>query len=94
MATELHWEAPVLHFRFPANVRQTLQEFEREKDSPHVLAALAAILPGLKSVALRFDAEGDAAASEGPEERLRREPAFQELLRMSGGEVLEIRKDG
>ncbi len=94
MATELHWEAPVLRFRFPGNVRHTLQDFEREKDSPHVLAALASVLPGLKSVELCFDAEGDSAASDGPEERLRKEPAFQELLRMSGGEVMEIRKDG
>ncbi|WP_306589470.1 DNA polymerase III subunit gamma/tau [Geothrix sp. 21YS21S-4] len=93
MATDLRWEAPVLRFRFPANVRQTLQELEREKANPHVLAALAAVLPGLKELEIRFDDEA-AAASDRPEDRLRREPAFQELLRLSGGEVLEIRREG
>jgi DNA polymerase-3 subunit gamma/tau len=93
MATDLRWEPPVLRFRFPGNVRQTLQELEREKANPHVLSALAAVLPGLKELDIRF--EDDAApASDRPEDRLRREPAFQELLRLSGGEVLEIRREG
>ena len=34
------------------------------------------------------------AQAERPEDRLRREPGFQELLRLSGGEVLEIRREG
>ncbi|NTW85093.1 MAG: DNA polymerase III subunit gamma/tau, partial [Holophagaceae bacterium] len=45
MATDLAWQPPVLRFRFPANVRQTLQDFEREKASPHLLAALGTVLP-------------------------------------------------
>jgi DNA polymerase-3 subunit gamma/tau len=94
LATELRWEPPVLHFSFPANVRQTLQAFEREKASPHLLAALAAVLPGLKSVEVRFDDQAKAPGKERPEDRLRQEPAFQELLRLSGGEVLEIRREG
>jgi hypothetical protein len=52
------------------------------------------VLPGLKAIEMRFDGEGDAAPIDRPEDRLRREPAFQELLRLSGGEVLEIRREG
>jgi DNA polymerase-3 subunit gamma/tau len=94
LATELAWEPPVLRFSFPGNVRQTLQDFEREKASPHLLAALAGVLPGLKSVEVAFDDTGSPAAQERPEDRLRQEPAFQELLRLSGGEVVEIRREG
>ncbi|GLH72176.1 hypothetical protein GETHLI_06780 [Geothrix limicola] len=93
MAADLRWEPPVLRFRFPGNVRHTLQDFEREKASPHLLEALGGVLPGLKAVEISFDEQGGAAA-EKPEDRLRREPAFQELLRLSGGEVLEIRREG
>ena len=93
MASELAWEAPVLRFRFPANVRQTLQDFEREKASPHLLAALGALLPGLARLDVSFEDIGtQPTAAERPEDRLRREPAFQELLRLSGGEVLEIKR--
>jgi DNA polymerase-3 subunit gamma/tau len=93
LASDLAWEPPVLRFSFPGNVRQTLQDFEREKASPHLLAALAAVLPGLTSVEVRFDDGAKAAAPERPEDRLRQEPAFQELLRLSGGEVVEIRRE-
>ncbi|MBK9796161.1 MAG: DNA polymerase III subunit gamma/tau [Holophagaceae bacterium] len=94
MATDLRWEPPVLHFSFPANVRQTLQDFEREKASPHLLATLGSVLPGLQSLEISFEAEAPAPGPERPEDRLRREPAFQDLLRLSGGEVLEIRREG
>jgi DNA polymerase-3 subunit gamma/tau len=94
MAAELRWEVPVLRFRFPGNVRQTLQDFERERTNPHLLAALATVLPGLSAVEISFDDSGGPGADERPEDRLRREPAFQELLRLSGGEVLEIRREG
>ena len=96
MATDLRWEPPVLRFCFPANVRQTLQDLERERANPHLLSALAAVLPGLREVDIQFDgAPGSAGAplAERPEDRLRQEPAFQELLRMSGGEVLEVRRE-
>ncbi len=93
MATEVTFEAPVLRFRFPGNVRHTLQDFDREKASPHLLAALTAVLPGLTSVAVEFDGDGPPATTAKPEERLRQEPGFQELLRLTGGEVLEIRRD-
>jgi DNA polymerase-3 subunit gamma/tau len=93
MASDLRWEAPVLRFRFPGNVRQTLQDLEREQANPHVLAALAAVLPGLRELEIRFDDGLEGAPVERPEDRLRREPGFQELLRLSGGEVLEIRRE-
>jgi len=94
MATDLRWESPVLRFRFPGNVRQTLQDLEREQANPHVLAALAAVLPGLRKLEVRFDDGPAGTQAERPEDRLRREPGFQELLRLSGGEVLEIRREG
>jgi DNA polymerase-3 subunit gamma/tau len=94
LASDLRWEAPILRFRFPGNVRQTLQDFEREKASPHLLAALAGVLPGLQAIEVSFEETGAAPGAERPEDRLRREPAFQELLRLSGGEVLEIRREG
>lgn len=93
MASDLRWEAPILRFRFPGNVRQTLVDFEREKSSPHLLAALAGVLPGLKAIEIAFEDEGGSAAPERPEDRLRREPAFQELLRLTGGEVMDIRRE-
>jgi DNA polymerase-3 subunit gamma/tau len=94
MAAALRWDSPVLRFRFPGNVRQTFQDFERERNNPHLLAALATVLPGLKAVEVSFDGPGGTGVEERPEDRLRREPAFQELLRLSGGEVLEIRREG
>ena len=56
-------------------------------------SALGAVLPGLKELALQFEGGGEANQPERPEDRLRQEPAFQELLRLSGGEVLEIRRE-
>jgi DNA polymerase III subunit gamma/tau len=94
MATELRWEAPVLRLRFPGNVRQTLQDLERERANPHLLAALASVLPGLKELEIHFEEASAEPSNERPEDRLRREPAFQELLRLSQGEVLEIRREG
>lgn len=94
MATELNWDPPVLRFRFPANVRQTVQDLERERANPHLLAALGAVLPGLQEVDIQYDGPPGASAAERPEDQLRREPAFQELLRMTGGEVVEIRREG
>lgn len=93
MATDLRWEPPVLRFRFPANVRQTMQDLERERANPHLLAALAPVLPGLKEVDIQYDGPPGASETERPEDRLRREPAFQELLRLTGGEVVEIRRE-
>ncbi|HJW73345.1 MAG TPA: DNA polymerase III subunit gamma/tau [Geothrix sp.] len=94
MATSLCWEPPVLRFLLPGNVRQTLQDLEQEKNNPHLLAALAKVLPGLKALDIRFEEGAAAPEAERPEDRLRQEPAFQELLRISGGEVLEIRREG
>jgi DNA polymerase-3 subunit gamma/tau len=98
MASEVRWDPPVLRLRFPGNVRHTLQDLERERANPHLLSALAAVLPGLREVDIQFDEASEPRAAERsperPEERLRREPAFQELLRLSGGEVLEIRREG
>ena len=93
LARDLRWEPPVLRFSFPGNLRQTLLDLEREKANPHVLAALGAVLPGLKELEIRFDDGPAEPLDERPEDRLRREPAFQELLRLSGGEVLEIRRE-
>ena len=91
MAEDLHWEPPVLTLRFPDNVRGTVQDFLREAANPGLLACLATVLPGLQRVEVAFS--GAAAAPERPEDRLRQEPAFQELLRLTGGDVIEVRRE-
>ena len=93
LASDIRWDPPVLRFRFPGDVRHTLQDFDREKASPHLLAALGAVLPGLTALEVAFEG-GQAASEDPPEVRLRREPAFQELLRLSGGQVIEVRREG
>ena len=57
-------------------------------------AALAAVLPGLAELEIRFEDSPGGAQAERPEDRLRQEAGFQDLLRLSGGEVLEIRREG
>lgn len=85
MATGLAFDGTALALRFPANVRSLVQELERDQANPGLLRAL-----GVVRLDLAF--EGSAPA-ERPEDRLRNDPALQELLRLSGGEIVEIRKD-
>jgi len=92
LAKSLRWEAPVLHCLFPGNVRPSLGDLVREQSNPHLLAALATVLPGLKGLEIRFDDEPGTGTPAGPEDLLRQDPAFQALLQMSGGEVLDIRR--
>ena len=89
LATDLRWVPPILRWRFPANVRNTVQELEREKANPHLLEALASLLPGLKAIAIELE----EASPEGPEDELRRDPAFQDLLQASGGEIVEVKRE-
>ncbi len=89
MATGLRWEAPVLRMTFPASARNTVQELEKERANPHLLAALGGLLPGLAEVAIDFE----AAPSERPEDQLRRDPAFQALLQATRGEIVDLRKE-
>ncbi|MDE3246473.1 MAG: DNA polymerase III subunit gamma/tau [Acidobacteriota bacterium] len=89
MAMDLRWEPPALRWRFPGNVRDAAQELERERSNPHLLEAMASLLPGLTSLEIDFE----EAAPERPEDLLRREPAFQSLLQASGGEVLDVRRE-
>jgi DNA polymerase-3 subunit gamma/tau len=89
MATDLRWEAPLLHLRFPASARNTVQDLERERANPHVLAALTGVLPGLSEITVAYD----EAPTERPEDHLRRDPAFQTLLQATRGEIVDLRKD-
>jgi DNA polymerase-3 subunit gamma/tau len=89
MATDLRWEMPILQWRFPGNVRNTVQELERERTNPHLLETMASLLPGLTSIEIIFE----ESTPERPEDRLRREPAFQALLQASGGEILEVKRE-
>ncbi|MBS1766343.1 MAG: DNA polymerase III subunit gamma/tau [Acidobacteria bacterium] len=86
MASGLAYDGAALALRFPADVRNTVSEFEREQANPMLLRAL-----GVPRVDIVF--EGPATA-ERPEDRLRKEPALQELLRLTGGEIVEIKKEG
>ena len=89
MATDLRFEAGTLHWFFPPNVRNTVQDLEQEQANPPLLEALRVILPGLTRLAITFDADNLAR----PEDALRGDPAFQRLLAETGGEILEIRRD-
>ena len=89
MASSLVWAPPVLRWRFPGNVRNSAQDLLQEKANPHLLAALSALLPGLESLEIDFEER----ATEKPEDRIRREPGLQELLRTVGGEIVEVREE-
>jgi DNA polymerase-3 subunit gamma/tau len=88
MATQLRLEQQTLHWFFPTNVRNTVQDLEREQANPHLLEALRGVLPGIARIAITFDAESHAR----PEDSLRADPAFQRLLQETGGEILETRR--
>jgi DNA polymerase-3 subunit gamma/tau len=90
MATRLEMAGFALRFHFPANVRNTAQDLEQHRANPHLLDALRRVVPILQTVELRFE----EAASEKPEDRLRREPAFQELLKATNGEIVDVRSEG
>jgi DNA polymerase-3 subunit gamma/tau len=85
LATHLAWAPPTLELRFPGNVRNTIQDLERERANPHLLSALGAVLPGLTALAIAYEEGGQ----ERPEETLRRDPAFQRLLQATGGEIVD-----
>ncbi|HTL98780.1 MAG TPA: DNA polymerase III subunit gamma/tau [Holophagaceae bacterium] len=85
MATSLAYDGAALVLSFPANVRNTAQDLGKEQANPALLRAL-----GVPRIEIAFEGP---AAEERPEDRLRKEPALQELLRLSGGEIVEIRKD-
>ena len=89
MATDLKFEAGTLHWFFPPNVRNTVQDLEHEQANPHLLEALRRILPTLARVAITFDADNLAR----PEDVLRGDPNFQRMLEDTGGEIVEIRRD-
>jgi DNA polymerase-3 subunit gamma/tau len=88
MASALTFEGGDLRWTFPPNVRNTVQDLEREQGNPHLLEALRHVLPGLTRLVISFETDGQA----GPEEALRADPAFQRLLAETGGEVVEIRR--
>jgi len=89
LATALRWEPPILHWCFPLNVRDAVVELERERTNPHLLEALANLLPGLAGIEITFEESVTAR----PEDQLRSEPAFQALLQASGGEILEVKRE-
>ncbi|MBL0313154.1 MAG: DNA polymerase III subunit gamma/tau [Holophagaceae bacterium] len=89
LAADLRWVSPVLRWRFPNTAQNAVQELERERTNPHLLEALANLLPGLTSIEIHFE----ESATERPEDQLRREPAFQSLLQASGGEILDVKRE-
>jgi len=88
MASSLRFEGKVLHFFFPPNVRNTVQDLERELSNPHLLETMRRILPGLSRIAITFEAERHGR----PEEILRGDQVFQRLLQDTQGEVTEVRR--
>jgi len=88
MATELAFKGGVLHWLFPPNVRNTVQDLEREQSNPHLLEALRQVLPGLDRLAIAFAGDNKPR----PEDALRANPAFQRLMADTGGEIVDIRR--
>ncbi len=90
MATRLEVDGFTLRFHFPANVRNTAKDLEHHKADPFLMDAIRKVVPGVEALELRFE----ESASEKPEDRLRREPAFQELLKATNGEIVDVRTEG
>ena len=88
MATNLRLDGSTLHWFFPPNVRNTVQDLEREQANPHLLEALRQVLPGLSRLVITFEEGG----SQRPEDLLRNDPAFQRLVAETHGEVLEVKR--
>lgn len=86
VATGLAFDGTTLRLRFPANAKTSFQDLEREQANPALLRALC--------VTRMEIAEDGPTPGERPEDRLRNDPALQELLRLTGGEIVEIRKEG
>ena len=59
MATDLRWESPILRWYFPNNVRNTVQELERERTNADLREAMASLSLGLTSIEIAF--EGSSA---------------------------------
>jgi DNA polymerase-3 subunit gamma/tau len=90
MATRLEVDGFTLRFHFPANVRNTARDLEHHKADPFLMDAIRRVVPGVEALDLRFE----DGANEKPEDRLRREPAFQELLKATNGEIVDVRTEG
>ncbi|HNX94892.1 MAG TPA: DNA polymerase III subunit gamma/tau [Holophaga sp.] len=88
MAANLKMEGQTLHWFFPPDVRNTVQDLENEQANPHLLNALGRVLPGLGRMVITFE----GAQHGRPEDVLRADPAFQRLLKETGGEVVDIRR--
>jgi DNA polymerase III gamma/tau subunit len=87
MASALSFQGDALHWQFPPNVRNTVQDLEREQSNPHLLNALRQVLPGLARLVITFETDPRPR----PEAALRADPAFQRLLADTGGEIVDIR---
>jgi DNA polymerase-3 subunit gamma/tau len=85
MASGLAYDGAALVLTFPSNVRNTAQDLAKDQANPALLRALQ-----VARIDIAFEGP---STDERPEDRLRNEPALQELLRLSGGEIVEIRKD-
>lgn len=88
MANGLDYAGGTLRWLFPPNVRNTVQDLEREQDNPHLLAALRQVLPDLQRMTITFAADQPSK----PEDVLRADPTFQRLMQDTDGEILEIRR--
>ena len=88
MATGLSFQGNVLRWVFPTNVRNTVQDLEREQANPHLLEQLRQVLPGLTRLEITFEANDKPRA----EDALRSDPEFQRLLAETGGEIVDIRQ--
>ena len=86
----LSFQGDTLRWLFPPNVRNTVQDLEREQANPHLLEALRQVLPGWSG----WRSPSPPDSKPRPEDALRADPAFQRLLADTGGEIVEIRRAG
>jgi DNA polymerase-3 subunit gamma/tau len=87
MANRLSYQDGTLSWLFPPNVRNTVQDLEREQANPYLLEQLRQVLPGLVRLDIRFESADLPNAGDA----LRADPAFQKLMTDVSGEIVSIR---
>jgi len=87
MATDIKLQDDVLLCIFPTNVRNTVQELEKEQANPHLLNRLRQVFPGLTKISILFEPNSNSLKNDA----LRADPIFNRLITDTKGEIIEIR---
>lgn len=87
MASRISIQGDHLLFTFAQSAQRSAAELERECTNPHLIQQLKSILPTVSRVVVEYETKPGQKA----EELLRNDPVFQQLLRETGGEVVDVR---